>query len=382
MWAPMMLSSLAAAQGRAFVGVLRAVHGTAAQFVSPDKQLAADRRELLAFFPTLVEDVKADSQVVGIPSETEWIGKVLHYVVPRGRLFRGCSALNACRELLPPDRAALGRPLGLAFEMLQGYVVIIDDLVDAAELRRGLPAWHTLPGVGVHAVNDAFLVHTAMNKVLHRYFHTEPSYVRLFELFNEAIFYGIIAQNYECHNGCTGEGRFDAFDHAMHAAQARFKIAHYSFYSPLAAAMHLAGLSDSGRHGALWGVAQDIGMLFTVQDDYSDCYEPESLSGKTRCDIRNGKCTWLVVEAKRRANDKQRALLKENYGVDDAEKVAAVMELYAELGMEQAIQDWMRSEYSRISEVIRRQRDLPPDALHYILDAIRQPLLRVEEPLP
>ncbi|XP_052130655.1 farnesyl pyrophosphate synthase-like [Frankliniella occidentalis] len=339
MWAPM-LSSSAAAQGRAFVGVLRAVHGTAAQLIAPGKQLAADRRELLAFFPTLVEDVKADSLPVGIPSETEWIGK------------------------------------------LQGYIVIADDLVDGAELRRGLPAWHTLPGVGLHAINDAFIIHMAMNKVLHRYFRTEPSYVRLFELLNETIFYAVISQNYECHNGFTGEGRFDAFDHAMHAAQARFKISHYSFYSPLAAAMHLAGLSDSGRHEALWRMAQDIGMLFTVQDDYSDCYEPESLSGKSRCDIRNGKCSWLVVEAKRRANDKQRALLKENYGVDDAEKVAAVMELYAELGVEEAAQDWMRSEYSRISEVIRRQRDLPPDALHYILDAIRQPLLRVEEPLP
>ncbi|KAK3932198.1 Farnesyl pyrophosphate synthase [Frankliniella fusca] len=374
------LCSRAAALGRAHAHAHRsqvaAVHGHGGEAPQPgvENQLAADRKELLSFFPTLAKAVQVESQAVGIPHETEWIGKMLHYVVPKGRLFRGCSALNACRELLPPDRAELGKPLGLAFEM--GYITIIDDLVDEADLRRGQPSWHTLPGVGLHAVNDAFCLHSSVYKVLQRYFRAEPSYAYLFELFNECIFRGIIAQNYECHNGFSGSGaaRFDDFNHEVHSAQAFFKISYYSFYGPLAAALHLAGASDRSRHEALWRITKDIGMLFAVQDDYSDCYESEAVSGKSQCDIRNGKCTWMVAEAKRRASESQLALLKENYGFDDAEKVAAVMHLYAQLGVQEAADEYIRSGYARIAKEIDSQCDFPPGMLHYTLDSMRQPL--------
>ncbi|KAK3932196.1 Farnesyl pyrophosphate synthase [Frankliniella fusca] len=458
------VAALDRAYARAHRSHVASVHG-AVQWGAPqpevENQLAADRKELLSFFPILAKAVQAESQVVGISQETEWIGKLLHYVVPKGRLFRGCSALNACRELLPPDRAELGKPLGLAFEMvsdvlvvpavtaaapchangpaplrtfqMQGYIVMMDDLVDESTLRRGVPCWHTLPGIGLHAVNDAFLLHTSVFKVLQRYFRAEPSYAYLFELLNEVgtvqgssltplsarvqpillqlsegksegcrnacpaqcIFRAAIAQNYECHNGSPGSGavRFDDFDHAVHSAQAFYKLSYYSFYAPLAAALHLAGASDRPRHKALWRITKDLGLLFVVQllpqstifnsgqnrfasrlqDDYSDCYESEAVSGKTQSDIRNGKCTWLVAEAKRRANESQLALLKENYGYDDAEKVAAVMDLYAQLGVQEAADEYIRSGYARIAkEIDSQQHNLPPGMLHYTLANMRK----------
>ncbi len=54
------------------------------------------------------------------------------------------------------------------------------------------------------------------------------------------------------------------------------------------------------------------------------CYGDAGQMGKEGTDIENGKCSWLVVEALRRATPAQRATLQENYGVDEPARVAAV----------------------------------------------------------
>lgn len=50
------------------------------------------------------------------------MSQILTHTLPNGRLFRGCQALHACRELLPSateEAEVLGKPLACAIELVR-----------------------------------------------------------------------------------------------------------------------------------------------------------------------------------------------------------------------------------------------------------------------
>jgi farnesyl diphosphate synthase len=74
--------------------------------------------------------------------------------------------------------------------------------------------------------------------------------------------------------------------------------------------MLLAGI----RSKASFETAQDIllpmGEYFQIQDDYLDCYGDPKVIGKIGRDIEENKCTWLIVQALRKATPEQKLLLE------------------------------------------------------------------------
>jgi len=47
-----------------------------------------------------------------------------------------------------------------------------------------------------------------------------------------------------------------------------------------------------------------------LQDDFIDCFGNPDIIGKVGTDIQGNKCTWLIVQALKRASDEQRAILE------------------------------------------------------------------------
>lgn len=72
----------------------------------------------------------------------------------------------------------------------------------------------------------------------------------------------------------------------------------------------------------------------TLQDDYLDCYGDSKVMGKVGTDIRDHKCTWLLLKSLQMVNPSELSMLQQLYGntqVDNSEK--KVTALYTKLGI-------------------------------------------------
>ena len=57
--------------------------------------------------------------------------------------------------------------------------------MDSSITRRGQPCWYRNEGVGLIAINDAFILESAIYWLLKKHFRADKSYINLVELFHE-----------------------------------------------------------------------------------------------------------------------------------------------------------------------------------------------------
>lgn len=66
--------------------------------------------------------------------------------------------------------------------------------MDSSITRRGQPCWYRTPGVGMIAINDAFMISSAIYRLLKSYFKKDPCYIDLIEVFLETTWQTEIGQ--------------------------------------------------------------------------------------------------------------------------------------------------------------------------------------------
>lgn len=92
------------------------------------------------------------------------------------------------------------------------------------------------------------------------------------------------------------------------------KTSYYTFYLPVALAMHMSGKTDPEVFRQAKTILLEMGHFFQVQDDFLDCFGDPQVTGKIGTDIQEGKCTWLSVLFMQRASAQQKEIFKDNYG--------------------------------------------------------------------
>jgi len=60
--------------------------------------------------------------------------------------------------------------------------------MDQSVTRRGQPCWYKVNGVGNIAINDAFILESAIYHLIKSHFRQEQYYVDVLELFHEVIY--------------------------------------------------------------------------------------------------------------------------------------------------------------------------------------------------
>lgn len=268
-----------------------------------------------------------------------------------GKYNRGMSVVDTCRILhgdddLSEEQYFLAAALGWMVELLQAYLLVVDDIMDGSQTRRGRPCWYLR--VGLSAANDGCLLRSSIFILLKKYFREHKNYVRMMELFNEVSFQTEIGQ--ACDLTATGLPNDSWIE--KHSFTAIYKTAYYSFYLPVALALFFCDKATEDNLQTAKEILLLMGEYFQIQDDYLDNFADPSVLGKIGTDIQENKCSWLVIQAWRISNVEQRKVLEENYGRPGREH--EVKRLYEELELRKIYANFEHHRVHELEEIISR----------------------------
>ena len=282
--------------------------------------------------------------------------KSLNHNTLGGKYNRGLSVIDTAELLLGrelnEDEHFQATTLGWMIELLQGFFLVSDDIMDSSKTRRSQPCWYLMPNVGMIAINDAFMLESSIYILLKKYFRTHPAYLDLIELFHEVTFQTELGQTCDLLTAPEDHVDLDNFSLAKYSFIVIYKTAYYSFYLPVALAMHLAGKASPSNLKQAEDILIPMGEYFQVQDDYLDNFADPSVLGKIGTDIQDNKCSWLVNTALRKCNAEQRRLLDQNYGRKDKECEQQVKKLFTELQLEKYYHEYEEARVSELKEKI------------------------------
>ncbi|XP_063001845.1 farnesyl pyrophosphate synthase-like [Elgaria multicarinata webbii] len=331
------------------------------------KQAAAanDREQFVGFFPQIVKDLTEDElHQEEVADAVARLKEVVEYNAFGQDNNLGVIVLTAFRVLAGPDQGdqeSVLRALAVGWcgQLFQAFLLLSDDIMDHSLTRNGHPCWYKKEGIGMDAVNDAFLLEACIYRLLKRYCRDQPYYVNLLELFLQAEYCIELGQALDLITAPPSQVDLNRFTEQRYKAIVKYKTSLYSLYLPVAAAMYMAGIDSEEEHAHARAILMEIGEFFQIQDDFLDCFgDPETETGT---DIQTNKCSWLVVQCLKRASAEQRRLLEENYGQNDLDKVARVKKLYEDLGLKAVFKDYKESSYQHVSGLITQHAvNLPP----------------------
>lgn len=219
-----------------------------------------------------------------------------------GKRVRPVLALAAAEACGGDARRAL--PLAAAVEWLHQGTLVLDDIVDAARVRRGHPALH-------EATSDVFAVGVAVfvfGRVLERSRGVHPDARRHLVGAATALAEG---ERLELQHTGDGELPLTLYYRVIEAKTARL-------FSCAAALGGLCVEAPSARVRALGRFGREVGLAFQIMDDLLDYLATEDELGKQPgTDLRAAKCTLPFLALRDRVAGAERERLLAALGRDD-----------------------------------------------------------------
>lgn len=219
----------------------------------------------------------------------------------------------------------------LAIEMMQAYILIIDDINDRSELRRGKQTAHTMLAEYHHtqrfsdgsdhfgesiAMNAALWAqHAAQNLLIGMKF--DDAVIRkALQFLNQTYMITVQGQFNDLFNEVIPDVDMNAVDNVL-----KWKTAYYSFVNPLQLGAIFAGAS-APELKKCFNFGLLTGTVYQLQDDIIGIFGEVQKSGKSVMDdLRQGKNTALTVYALKHANkadaDYLRMMLGNHHLTDD-----------------------------------------------------------------
>ncbi|KAI9373530.1 isoprenoid synthase domain-containing protein [Aspergillus egyptiacus] len=307
--------------------------------------MSSSRAAFEAVFPGLAQQMLDYAKKYNLPANAlEWLEKNINTNVPGGKLNRGLSVPDTGKALLQQplsdEQYKDLATLGWLTELLQAFFLVSDDLMDGSITRRGQPCWYRNDGVGLIAINDAFLLEAYIYVILKNQFRSHPAYVDLIELFHETTYQTELGQLCDLITAPEDKVNLDNFSMEKYMFIVTYKTAYYSFYLPVALALHYLQLATPENLKQAHDILIPLGQYFQVQDDYLDAYGEPEVIGKIGTDIQDNKCSWMVNQALQRCNAEQRKVLDAAYGRKDGELEAKVKQVYRELDLENVYKEY------------------------------------------
>ncbi|MGY6499765.1 MAG: polyprenyl synthetase family protein [Acidimicrobiales bacterium] len=223
---------------------------------------------------------------------------------------------------------------GAAFEFLQAFALIHDDVMDGSDTRRGVPAVHAefserhrLNGWRGEARRFGEGVAILAGDVAHVYADRlmTPAPTEAMLVWHELR----IELNVGQYLDIEGTARA-ATDLETARRISRYKSGKYTIERPLHIGAALCGRLDD-LEPVLTDYGAPLGEAFQLRDDLLGVYGEEALTGKpVGGDLREGKPTPLLAHATDRADEAQRQVLAQvgspDLGADDIAAIQTVID--------------------------------------------------------
>ena len=220
-------------------------------------------------------------------------------------------------------------PTAVGLETYHNYTLLHDDLMDKADMRRGMPTVHRKWDDNTAILSGDSMLVVAFQRVAQCPAENLQDILSLFTKTALEIGEG---QQYDM----DFENRMDVTEDE-YIEMIRLKTSVLLACAVKMGAI-MAGASDEDAKN-LYAFGEKLGLAFQLQDDLLDVYGDPKVFGKAiGGDITSNKKTYMLINAILRANNEQREeLIKwittDNF--DKEEKIKAVTKLYNKIGIRQ-----------------------------------------------
>ena len=239
-------------------------------------------------------------------------------------------------------------PAAIAIEIFHNFTLLHDDIMDKAELRRGLPTVHRK-----FSENAAILSGDAMSILAFKYLKSgnSPILQELLNLFSSTAL--------EVCEGQQLDMDFETREHVSideYLEMIRLKTAVLIACSLKMGALMANALKEQADLLYEYGI--NIGLAFQLQDDWLDVYGDPDVFGKNQGgDICANKKTFLLLKATEACDaplllELNHWLLKEDF--DAAQKIAVITAIYEKTGVSDATRDLMLGYYEKAMMSLER----------------------------
>ena len=249
----------------------------------------------------------------------------------------------------------------VALETYHNYTLLHDDLMDNADLRRGHATVHKR-----WDANTAVLSGDSMLVLAYERMAQVPAdkLGAVLPLFTETALEIGEGQQYDM----EFEQRNDVTE-AEYIEMIRLKTSVL-----LACAVKIGAIlagADEKDADNLYQYGEQLGLAFQLQDDLLDVYGDPAVFGKAiGGDITSNKKTYMLINAFLLADDRQRQELHrwvDAKEFDRQEKIAAVTQLYNEIGIRQLCEEKINSYFESAKQCLARI-DVPLERKQPLID--------------
>ncbi|MCQ2293410.1 MAG: polyprenyl synthetase family protein [Bacteroidaceae bacterium] len=285
-----------------------------------------------------LDTINAALKALPYPQKPEGLYEPISYVLSMGgkrlRPVLTLLAYGLYREDV--ERAV---PAALALETYHNHTLLHDDLMDNADVRRGMPTVHKKWDANTAVLSGDTMLIMACRKMMET---STPHLRELMDLFLRTQQEICEGQQYDV----NFETRTDV------AVEEYIEMIRLKTSVLLACALQCGALiadAPVADQQLLYDFGQYIGLAFQLQDDYLDCYGDPAVFGKAiGGDIRCGKKTFMLISAVARADEADAETLL------TSRDPSVVLPLYERHGIPQLAREKMQEYYAKALAVLEK----------------------------
>ena len=288
---------------------------------------------------------KINSYIAQLPLEVEPRGlyEPIRYVLSLGGKRIRPMLMTMAYSLWRNDAERI-LPQAVALETYHNFTLLHDDVMDKADVRRGMPTVHKK-----WDENTAIL--SGDNMLVLAFQWMQQSDVEGWEKVMPQVLATFTQTALEINHGQQYDVDFESRNDVTEAEY--IEMIRLKTSVLLACAMKIGALmagADAKDVELLYRFGEAMGLAFQLQDDYLDVYGDPVVFGKAiGGDICNNKKTYMLINALLKAEGEDKAELQrwiDAKEFDRAEKIAAVTAIYNKVGIDKLAKAKMEEYYA------------------------------------